>query len=268
MQTPPNLNDQHLWGGQRFGTRFTSPATIQERTPREGRVVHPDVGVTASSSDTLFHPVLNNPFPSSYVYNLPEVPLNPRFRASHHSPFTRPLPYPSSSTSYNNPTFTIPPPNSHTQAPPLPHMRQMGPPPPLPPRLPSHSVSHIPQSQFQPVSHIPQFHFQYRQPTYTHPPPAFDQFLPSDHLVRPLPPLPSFSSPSFSVVPSASKTLPNITHIPILTLKSDFFPWDEGVHVLGLQTIQQYRRQSLVKASQVLVQMSLQECQLFRLVLS
>ena len=38
--------------------------------------------------------------------------------------------------------------------------------------------------------------------------------------------------------------------------------------LLGLQTIQQYRRQSLVKASQVLVQMSLQECQLFRLVLS
>ena len=41
-----------------------------------------------------------------------------------------------------------------------------------------------------------------------------------------------------------------------------------SVVMLGLQTIQQYRRQSLVKASQVLVQMSLQECQLFRLVLS
>ena len=38
--------------------------------------------------------------------------------------------------------------------------------------------------------------------------------------------------------------------------------------MLGLQTIQRYCRQSLVKALQVLVQMSLQECQLFRLVLS
>ena len=38
--------------------------------------------------------------------------------------------------------------------------------------------------------------------------------------------------------------------------------------VLGLQTIQQYCQQSLVKALQVLVQRSLQECQLFRLVLS
>ena len=38
--------------------------------------------------------------------------------------------------------------------------------------------------------------------------------------------------------------------------------------LLGLQTIQRYCRQSLVKVSQVLVQMSLQECQLFRLVLS
>ena len=41
-----------------------------------------------------------------------------------------------------------------------------------------------------------------------------------------------------------------------------------ALKVLGLQTIQQYCRQSLVKVLQVLVQMSLQECQLFRLVLS
>ena len=43
---------------------------------------------------------------------------------------------------------------------------------------------------------------------------------------------------------------------------------DDDEKLLGLQTIQQYCRQSLVKALQVLVQMSLQECQLFRLVLS
>ena len=54
-----------------------------------------------------------------------------------------------------------------------------------------------------------------------------------------------------------------------LTRHWDVYPkGGNSDYVLGLQTIQRYCRQSLVKASQVLVQMSLQECQLFRLVLS
>ena len=38
-------------------------------------------------------------------------------------------------------------------------------------------------------------------------------------------------SPSPSSV-SLSKTLPTVTHIPVLTSKLDFFPWDEGVNAL------------------------------------
>ena len=39
-------------------------------------------------------------------------------------------------------------------------------------------------------------------------------------------PSPSSSPPSFL---SLSKTLPSVAHIPLLILKHDFFPWDEGV---------------------------------------
>ena len=93
MQTPPNLNDQHVWGGQRFRAGHpTSLSTTQGRTPREGHFPHPQVGVIASSLDSLFHPLPNNTVPSSYAYNLPDVP--PHFHASLHSPFTCPLPYP------------------------------------------------------------------------------------------------------------------------------------------------------------------------------
>ena len=39
-------------------------------------------------------------------------------------------------------------------------------------------------------------------------------------------------SPSPSPVSSLSKTLPTVSHIPILTSKLDFFAWDEGVNAL------------------------------------
>ena len=34
------------------------------------------------------------------------------------------------------------------------------------------------------------------------------------------------------MLPALSKTLPTVTHIPVLTSKHDFFPWDEGVQAL------------------------------------
>ena len=42
----------------------------------------------------------------------------------------------------------------------------------------------------------------------------------------------SFSSLPFPAIVPSSKVLPTITHIPVLTLKNDFFPWDEGVQAL------------------------------------
>ena len=223
MQTPPHLNDQHVWGGRRFrAEQDISPATTQRRTPREGRFHqregrYPQGGVIASNSDSLFHPVLNDPVPSSYVYNLPDVP--PRFRASHHSPFTRPLPYLSTFSSYNNPTLAIPPYNSYPPAHPLGSAHQMGPPP-------------LPPFSSRPPPVVPQLQFAPSQPSYLQPPPAIDHHLPSTYSSRPLPPVPSISPSHLSTLISLPKTLPTVTHIPVLTSKNDFFPWDEGVHAL------------------------------------
>ena len=129
METPPSFNDQQSWGGQRFrpgsgphtprapsteqeqhasvarGGPITPRATSSEqeqhtfvaRAPREVHFPHlAQEGVIASSLDNLFMPVPSVQVPPSYVYNLPNVPANPRFGAVHHSPFSRPLPYPSS----------------------------------------------------------------------------------------------------------------------------------------------------------------------------
>ena len=117
MQTPPSFNDQHAWGGQQFRVAQVLSPTVtatQEHSPlpaqggednRTSRLAQG--GVISSSSDNLFHP--STVVPPSYAYNLPNVPLNPRFRAANHSPFSRPLPYPSTFTSYNNPVlFCLP----------------------------------------------------------------------------------------------------------------------------------------------------------------
>ena len=97
-------------------------------------------GVISSSLDNLFYPP--TVVPPSYAYNLPNVPLNPHFSAANHSPFSRPLPYPSTFTSYNNPVFVIPPPpphNSSNQVPALPCAPSSGALPPIPLVSPSAS---------------------------------------------------------------------------------------------------------------------------------
>ena len=233
MQTPPTFNDQHAWGGQLFrAARVPSPSLVpQEPTPlpaQRGEDVRPSRlhqgGVTASSSDNLFHPTSH--VPSSHVYRLPDVPLNPRFLACNHSPFSRPLPNPSSFTSYNNPTFVIPPPLPHYNSPnqvpaPLPPAFPTGVPPPIPPHYHSHpaNTSRPQFDRFQPA---------YIQPQPL-PQPTYDPLLPQPHaLYHHLPLQPS----SLPTVLSSSKTLPTVTHIHILTSKSDFFLWDDGVQAL------------------------------------
>ena len=243
METPPNVNDQQAWGGQRY--RF-SPATSRATSQEQDQTTYIGRGqqdvrplplsqdkVTASSSDALFNPVTDNPPP--HTFNLPNVPLNPRFGAYNHSPFSRPLPHPSTFTSYNNPSFAVPPPPPHAfynRVPSFPQNVPLGPPPPVPPRPPLHF-------------HHQQDAYSHSQPVYSHPQPAYPPFMPQQHLYSHPPPLPQAPAPLPSPSPSShsssshssslaslSKTLPTVTHIPVLTSKLDFFPWDEGVHAL------------------------------------
>ena len=141
--TPPNLNDQHNWGGHAFHPPSVTSPTVDNGLNQATIVAHgrhdtraqplSQAGVIASSSDNLFHPVPN--IPSLSAFTLPPVPSNP---VSHgYNPpdtFQHPLSYRSSLSSYNNPHFQIP--SSHTQA-------LLGPPPPFPPRICSRPVFSI-----------------------------------------------------------------------------------------------------------------------------
>ena len=51
--------------------------------------------------------------------------------------------------------------------------------------------------------------------------------FPVSHIVNTAPVL--APSPSPSLVATIPKTLPTVTHIPLLTSKANFFAWDEGV---------------------------------------
>ena len=258
MQTPPNLNDQQLWGGQRFQPVPPTPSvapqapsnskasTVSDENDQTTLTAWQDppvqslsqAGLIASSSDNLFHPVAT--VPPSYVYSLPNVPSNPRFH--NYDPintFQRPLPYRSTRSSYNNPRFDIPPAPLHPSSPINVPLR---PPAPIPPRIRHFSPSHIQQPQYNHSHHHaynhPQHAYNHIQPAYNHFPPSpvqplyHNQPLPNTfphqnsfaHIPPPLP----LSSPS-PVTCSASKTLPTVSHIQILTSKLDFYAWDEGV---------------------------------------
>ena len=68
----------------------------------------PQAGFTASYSDDLFRPVHDNFTPRTFV--LPDVPLNPNPQyCAYNCQMNVPCPLPTISSSYNNPTFAIPP---------------------------------------------------------------------------------------------------------------------------------------------------------------
>ena len=215
------MNNQLVWGGQRFRSRL--PTSNNEQTtivapsqpdPRRQPLSHP--GITASSSDNLFHPVPTSP---PYVFNLPSIPSFPvpNYHAYNQpsDTFARPMHYPSAFTSYNNPTFAVPPLSLHlpyNQPPSLPYNHPpLGPPPPIPPRIPTPYISNHHQQQFPPSQHA-----------YIHHQPAYPT-LPVHNISSSPSPSPSLA------ISSISKTLPAVNHISILTSKHDFFAWDEGV---------------------------------------
>ena len=254
MQTSPILNDQHAWGGRRFQPSPTGPhATTHEHDEstviargRQETQDHPlsQAAVIASSSDNLFN---SNPAgPSSLPFTLQNVPSNPRYRAYNlEDTFRRPLPYKSPFTSYNNPTFAVPPHPPHTSyknVSPLPIHVPLGSPPPAPPRIRSlHHHSQPAYNHYQPAYNHSQPAYNHSQPAYNHSQPAYNHSQPAyfpsvppvyqNHPSYNVPVTVPVSSPS-PVLSSASKTLPTVTHIPILTSKSDFFAWEEGVNSL------------------------------------
>ena len=201
MQTPLNLNEQHLWGGKRLqpfpDNSQTNDGDIEQTTivgpGQQDPGIRPSFqpGFIASSSDNLFHPVVGGP--SSHAYHLPDIPLH---SYPHYHP-PRPLPHPSSS--YNNPTFSVPSPLSH----------------PLPINLPF--------NQFGPLPLIPPCPCFLSQPVY-------DQFPP--HSTAYIQPQVTGCNHCPSVLSALPKTLPTVSHVPILTSKHDFFAWDEVVNSL------------------------------------
>jgi hypothetical protein len=77
--------------------------------------------------------------------------------------------------------------------------------------------------------HMIIFHHQSQAfPTSYAPPPPSRPYYPPDTFSPPPPPPLRATSPS----PTRSKTLPSVTHVPILTSKHDYFAWDEAVTAL------------------------------------
>ena len=93
----------------------------------------------------------------------------------------------------------------------------LGPPPPIPPRLRS-----------PPCVPDPPIQFTQQEPAYIPFLPALDPPIHCDTLQPPLPTTTPSPSPSVSL----SKSLPMVAHIPVLTSKNDFFPWNEDVYAL------------------------------------
>jgi hypothetical protein len=205
-------------------------ATLVGHIQQDSRVQSmPQGGIIASTSDSLFHPVSN--VPSSHTFTLPDIPFNP---ALHHHAYNQPpdtfhrsFPH-TPFTSYNNPAFVVPPSPPHplyNHVPSSDVNLQLAPAPLIPPRVQSHFPQPVYNHPF-PVFDYPQHsfnHFPPPNPTFHHAPPA-----PSAYQVPPA--VVSTPSPLQSLAVSPlPKTLLTVTHIPLLTSKHDFFPWDEGV---------------------------------------
>jgi hypothetical protein len=205
---------------------------LQHAVQNGGIPYQSQVPFHASNSDDLFHPISGRP--SSIPYVLPDVPLpqNPRLQHAYIQPldtfhrnrtFQRDIPPHMRPNSPNLlPSVSLPQPYIPINQPyipndqshyPIPHQH-----PPLPFMQPSFATAPPPF-----ISHVPPNVPHYSPPfAHPYPPPSFPN--PPIQYVYCLPPPNSQASPF-----SQSKTLPSVTHISILTSKSDFYAWDEGV---------------------------------------
>jgi hypothetical protein len=227
MEAPLDMDNHQDWGGQRFQNILDENSENRtERTfvAREHRVPRfrssSQAGILASHSDDVFYPTVTHGPPQPFV--LPDISTHqipPHFQARAYNQQTntfsnRPLPHPSSFSSYNNPGFAVPPPPPRDlpfYPPSTPHQSlpayNFG--PPGPPPLPRCTYMQSPQTYIYPQSS----HLVHHSSEST-----------CNHHCN------FHSSSSYSS--TTAKTLPSVSHISILTSKLDFSAWDDGVTAL------------------------------------
>ena len=172
---------------------------------------------TVSNSDDVFTPTSGGHTP------------HPMFFIPNTLPFHNNTAYNHIPDNFHTPTTQFP---CHFICDTTPHLPS---PPPLPPHIHPSNLPciHTPilHQGHPPQTTAPNFpHFSpglmHQYPPYfqsQHPVPIQYVYLPS-----PLHP----TVPDTTILPSASKSLPVITSIPILNLKTDFYAWDEGISTL------------------------------------
>ena len=115
MDTPihSSLNEQHIWGGNAYHC-YDSPHSNGHHM-LIGRQ-EPQTWMLASSSDDLFYPASSGPSPTPYSLLNVHFHHNQRHSPISHIPINRdhlsrpplqPNQYPTSHSSYNNPSFTM-----------------------------------------------------------------------------------------------------------------------------------------------------------------
>jgi hypothetical protein len=203
MQSPTDLNEHNIWGEQRarsiqdehfpdYHRDEDGQTTFIVRQVHTGQQDHQFRSSSQAGFIATYSDDLFHPTsggPTSPVFNLPDVPFNPNPQY----------------LAYNRRANTYPghfPNLSSSYNNPTFNPNMLGPPPPIPFRTrPIHN--HSVHNQFPPF-----------YPAYIQPP---------------TPQLLNNSPSPLSSLPPLPKTLPTVTHIPLLTSKIDFFAWDEGV---------------------------------------
>ena len=219
------LNKQHEWGGHAYRTAptfETGGQTFLASRPAADTDLS-QVHFTASNSDDLFAPITGGPstFPP---YVLPHIP--DRF-SSHHRDIHTPTNFRRNNPPLQHISYPLPPYDNRT---PVPHLPQRSPLQPISscihsptvhPLPPVHQPSPVARQLPYPPPHLP-FPNRPLQPHFQYPPP------PIQYVYVPTPSLDTSLTPS-------SKSLPVITSIHTLNLKTDFYAWDEGVlRLLGI----------------------------------
>lgn len=231
MQTPSNMDNHQAWGGQRFqnilggdSSNMTQQTYVGHERPESRFRPSSQVGILASHSDDLFYPTVTQGGPSSQPYTLPNVPAQSSSHSQVHNQQMNTFPsrhmhHPSSLSSYNNPAFAIPPLSPQ----PLPFYNPLS----QAHVFPVLNPSTVPLGLRQPQASPPHIYTQlpHNRPQSVHS--VHNHQSNCNH---------HCNSHFSSHLPTT--TLPTVTHIPLLTFKSDFPAWDDGVtaiiHANGL----------------------------------